>query len=118
MRCTRVLPRRPKGEELRAVEAGGKNGWRASARRELQDIAVRNRICLGYNEIARAVKSQAPRVSKPSSISALNAGWTELENCVASRARISAAKRLPRRDTNFTDLDQLISKVVLVLRNS
>ena len=58
-----LLSRGPEGEEFRAAEAGGKNGRRASARRELQDIAVRNRICLGYKEIARAVKGQAPRKS-------------------------------------------------------
>lgn len=46
------LSRGPEGEEFRAAEAGGKNGRRPSARRELQDIAVRDRICLGYKEIA------------------------------------------------------------------
>jgi len=81
MRHTRLLSRRPEGEELRAADDGGKNGVR-SVRKELQDIA--GRICLGYKEIARAVKGQATRVSKPSSISALIAGWSELENCVAS----------------------------------
>ena len=58
-----VLSRRPEGEEFRAAEAGGKNGRRASAMRELQDIAVRNRVCLGYKEIARAVKGQPTRES-------------------------------------------------------
>jgi hypothetical protein len=57
------LSRRSEGEEFRAAEAGGKNGRRAPASRELQDIAVRNCICLGYKEIARAVKGQAPRCS-------------------------------------------------------
>jgi hypothetical protein len=36
------LSRRPESEEFRAAEAGGKNGRRVSARRELQDIAARN----------------------------------------------------------------------------
>ena len=44
-----LLSRRPKGEELRAADDGGKNGVR-SVRSELQDIA--GRICLGYKEIA------------------------------------------------------------------
>src|SRR5215471_17569559 len=61
------LSRRPEGEEFRAAGAeGGKNCRRASARRELQDVA--GQICLwltylGYKEIARAVKGQAPRCS-------------------------------------------------------
>jgi hypothetical protein len=58
-----LLSRRPEGEEFRASEAGGKNAQEASVRGVLQDIAVRNRICLGYKEIARAVKGQATRKS-------------------------------------------------------
>ncbi len=59
------LSRRPEGEEFRAAETkGGKNGRRASARRELQDIAGLTGIGLihlGYKEIARAVKGQPTR---------------------------------------------------------
>src|SRR5439155_19712452 len=80
-----VLSRGPEGEEFRAAEAGGKNGVRASARRELQDIAVRNRICLGYEEIARAVKGQAPGKSKAGSEDALHAAWAEIDNRVGFR---------------------------------
>jgi hypothetical protein len=62
-----LLSRRPEGEELRAAGAkGGKNRRRASARRELQDVAgliCLGLIYLGYKEIARAVKGQAPRCS-------------------------------------------------------
>ena len=53
------LSRRAEGEEFRAAEAGGKNVGSSGV--ELQDIAVGNRICLGYNENARTVKGQAPR---------------------------------------------------------
>jgi hypothetical protein len=59
------LSRGPEGEEFRAAEAeGGKNHRRASARRELQDVArliCLGLIYLGYKEIARAIKGQAPR---------------------------------------------------------
>ena len=40
----RRLSRRAEGEDLRAVEAGGKNGRRAAAGGELQDIPIRSRI--------------------------------------------------------------------------
>jgi hypothetical protein len=58
-----VLSRRPEGEEFRAAEAGGKNHSGGSVRRELQDIAARNfgYTGLGYKEIARTVKGQAPQ---------------------------------------------------------
>src|SRR5439155_557198 len=57
-----ALSRGPEGDEFRAAEAGSKNGVRASARRELQDIAARNfgHTGLAYKEIARSVKGQAP----------------------------------------------------------
>ncbi len=60
-----LLSGRPEGEEFRAEKAGGKKGRRASARRELQDVAARNfgYTGLGYKEIARTVKGQAPRCS-------------------------------------------------------
>ena len=80
-----VSSRGSEGEEFRAAEAGGKNGRRASARRELQDIAVRNRICLGYKEIARAVKGQAARKSYAGREGAPNAGLSEIDNRVGSR---------------------------------
>src|SRR6266480_754172 len=81
-----VSSRGSEGEEFRAAEAGSKNGVRASARRELQDIAARNfgYTGLGYKEIARAVKGQAPRCSQPGSERALYADWAEIDNRVRS----------------------------------
>jgi hypothetical protein len=62
-----LLSRWPEGEELRTAGAkGGKNRRRASARRKFQDVAgliCLGLIYLGYKEIARAVKGQAPRCS-------------------------------------------------------
>ena len=58
-----LLSRGPEGKEFRAAEAGCKNGVRASVRKELQDIAVRNRICLRHKEITRGVEGQAARKS-------------------------------------------------------
>src|SRR5215831_8366491 len=79
------LSRRPEGEEFRAAEAGRKNCRRASARRELQDIAVWSRIRLGNKEIARTVKGQAPRKCQAGGENALHAGWSEIDNRVGSR---------------------------------
>src|SRR5438128_26612 len=84
-----VLSRRPKGEEFRAADAkGGKNRRRASARRELQDVAgliCLGLIYLGYKEIARAVKGQAPRKTQARSENALHRAGSELKDSVIPR---------------------------------